>query len=113
MILGGAATPANTWPGTLPAHFNLEGFSLTPKINAIQTTVDSGPVYQRPKSTGSIDLVTASNIMTLEELAIFWTFYQTALVQGSLPFIKVHPITKVNAVMQFDVTKPPTVVMLS
>lgn len=113
MIMNGATIPANTWPGTLPAQFNLEGFSLVPKINAVQTTVDSGPVYQRPKSTITIDSVSATNIMTLAELATFWTFYQTSLVQGSLPFVKVHPITKVNTVMQFDVTSPPSVAMLT
>jgi len=108
-ILYNHATPATSWPATLPDSFLINGSSITPKIRAVRTDMESGPAYQRMTSTARIDTFVASILIDKSKYTDWTTFYETTLAGGSMPFNHTHPLDGSTVVMRFDVTKPPTV----
>lgn len=47
--------------------------------------------------------------MTTTQLAVFYTFYETTLKDGSLPFDWIHPVTGTTYVWHFDGREAPKV----
>ena len=107
-VIGGAAASTITWPATtLPQKLQHQGFSITPVSNSVRTKVESGPVYQRPRYSTTVETVVGSIIVTPTQATAFWTFYNTTLGGGSLRFNWKHPVSGVAAVCQFNTEEPP------
>src|SRR5262245_34347465 len=84
------------WPSTLPQCPNLNGFEEQKQINVAAFTPDVGFPKQRRRSTASGWATEVVFRMSNAQVLTFYTFYETTLYDGTLPFTWAHPITKVS-----------------
>jgi len=112
-IIYGTPSTTLSWPSTLPQAFLLNGFNLAPTNSAIKSDTDSGPSYQRPRFSVSMDTLKGSMAMSKDQVSLFWTFYNTTLMMGALQFTMSHPFSGVTLTFQFDTSQPPQVVSMN
>lgn len=74
------------WPASLPKAPLLQGFSRVPADNVVRTDNETGPPDSRPRSTASVEVVTATYRMTAAQFETFKTFWRSSLAQGALAF---------------------------
>lgn len=78
--------PNATWPGTLPASFQADGYEEGGKENMLRSNMDAGPAKMRRRFTAAVRPVQGIIVVDETQLATFKTFYGTTLKDGSLPF---------------------------
>lgn len=95
---------AVNWPATLPQQ--PASYSEEPQSITIRTQPDSGPSKSRKRFTKPKRTAQMSFLLTLEQWAIFDTFYYTTLDGGAFPMNFVHPWTGVSKEMM--ISKEPS-----
>ena len=85
---------AIAWPSTLQQLLSEANFSYEIADTAIRTDMEIGPQKVRRRFTRPVNSLTGSIYLTMEEFNFFYTFYNTTLNGGVLPFEYYHPITK-------------------
>ena len=95
------------WPATLPQCPILNGFQEQPQPNVVQFKPDVGTPKQRRRSTAKGWLTSMTFRMTNAQVLTFYTFYETTLKDGSLPFTLPHPISKVSYEWMFTQGEEP------
>lgn len=93
------------WPSTLPCYPIDGSFAETPQRNVVKFSPETGPPIYRRRSTANGSLASLQWKFSKAELALFRTFYETDLVDGTLPFTMEHPTTDVVYSWAFD-TEP-------
>jgi hypothetical protein len=95
------------WPVTIPQDLLVDGYGeATPDV-AIKSNMDVGPAKVRRRTTAAVRPITGKMVMTLTELGLFKSFYNTDLLGGSLRFDWTDPYDGSTAVeMRF--TAPPS-----
>lgn len=86
----------DVWPVSLPQLVLRDGYAETEPDVIRRTEMDEGPAKQRPRFTVGIRPFLVQLEMDLDQVAIFETFYEATLKDGSLPFTWKHPRTQVN-----------------
>lgn len=94
------------WPTTLPQILRLFTYAASMQDGSVRTAMDAGPDFVRPRFTRVTEYKSGDMIMTSAQLAIFRTFYQTTLLNGSQWFDWLHPET--GAAAEFRFMAPPT-----
>mgnify|MGYP000884912405 FL=1 len=84
------------WPVGLPQIPLRDGYVETEPNVIKRTDMDEGPAKQRPRFTVGIRPFLVQLEMDLDQVAIFETFYEDTLKDGTLPFTWKHPRTQVN-----------------
>ena len=97
------------WPSTLPQCPNLNDFSEERQPNTIAFAPDVGTPKMRRRSTAVSTKTTVAFRMTTAQRAAFNTFYETTIVDGTLPFTWAHPITKVSYTWVFKPNEVPKI----
>jgi len=87
---------AASWPSTLPQCPNLTEWQEEPQPNVADSNAPVGLPRKARRSTAKTWIVDATFRMTNEQLLTFKTFFETTLLDGSLPFNWAHPITLVS-----------------
>ena len=96
-----------TWPATLPQRLLLSGYSESPANVLSRTSMDMGPAKQARRGTAGVRPVNGKQIQTKTQLTALLTFYNTTLLNGSLRFSWVEPLSSTTAAeMRF--TEVPT-----
>lgn len=91
----------DVWPATLPQYVLQDGYA-EPEPDVIRRTeMDEGPAKQRPRCTVGIRPFLMQIEVDLDQVAIFQTFYEDTLKDGTLPFSWKHPRTQVNTNFRF------------
>jgi len=97
---------ATPWPATLPQCPTLN-ISEQRQRNIVAFQPDVGVAKMRRRST-AVGVMTAMSFrLTTAQVATFDTFYETTLLDGTLPFDLAHPITKVNYSWIYDSKDAP------
>lgn len=91
-----------TWPTSLPCYPVDGTFTETPQRNVARFQPEIGPSMTRRRSTANGSLASLTWKMNKAELAIFMTFYETELKDGSLSFSMKHPITDYSHSWSFE-----------
>lgn len=63
--------------------------------------MDEGPAKQRPRFTVGIRPFLVQVELDVDQVAIFQTFYEDTLKDGTIPFSWKHPRTQVNTDFRF------------
>lgn len=90
-----------TWPAGLPQYLLVAGFSRRFRKNKIRTPMEYGPVKQRRRGTSApapikgVIQLKAGQVSTLE------AFHDTTLVDGTLPFDWVEPVSQTAVTCRF------------
>lgn len=95
------------WPGTIPSEPEQGSYSEQVVSNLGAFQPDVGPPTTLRRSTIKGTKIQAVFFMTSAELALFRTFFETTLGDGSLPFTWVNPIYGVSNKYMFDPNSPP------
>lgn len=90
-----------TWPETIPQCPTLEGYSETPMDNRLVSNVDAGPRKIRRRFTAVPISVSERYIMNKTEFLAFRDWYRDETKDGSLRFIKKHPIDGLDKEYRF------------
>jgi hypothetical protein len=93
------------WPSTLPAAPVFGGFTEQRQTNVAAFNPDVGPPKYRRRSTAVGVPTSAIFWMTPTQVADFDTFFETTLVDGTLPFTWDHPLSGTNYTWMFDQSK--------
>ena len=80
-----------TWPASLPA-FNVDGYTRRPQTQGVRFEPDFGPAKQRRRTRSGPQKLALTLDVDATQLATFWTFWETDLAGGSLPFLLVDPV---------------------
>lgn len=92
---------ATPWPAELQQLLLQDGFSYNIGDQKLTSSVDVGPNKIRRTSTRSIDSLAGAIFLTVEQYAIFRTFYDTTINGGITPFTATHPIKFIPADFRF------------
>jgi hypothetical protein len=94
-----------SWPASLPAFVDQQGYSETlPDVN-IESPMEAGPPKVRPRTTVNWTPFTMSMRLTRAQYDVFVGFFNGTLSYGSRRFDWVHPYTRLPVTMRFR--KPP------
>jgi len=94
---------AINWPSSLPTgEPESQGWSRRLDDNVVRYPVEVGAPKRRRRSTAADYLVSAAFQLTTEQLETFWAFYRDTLVDGVHAFNMIDPVTRENAVYQFE-----------
>lgn len=89
------------FPSTLQQFINQQGFSLSKGPTVIRSSPDTGPVKMRRRFTRSVDRMSVTLYLDLDQFNTFETFYNTTTNAGVTPFDLDHPITGVTREYRF------------
>jgi hypothetical protein len=92
---------AQAWPISLQQILNQANFGIEIGDTVLRTDMDVGPKKFRRRFTKGIDVFTASINLDMDEYTTFYTFFNTTLNGGTLPFTYNHPITQVPTDFRF------------
>ena len=95
-----------TWPSDLPQCPNLE-FTEQRQTNLAAFAPEVGPPKMRRRSTAVAVLTSVAFRFTNAQMLSFNVFFETTLMDGSLPFDWPHPVTKVTYSWVFDSKAAP------
>jgi len=98
-----------SWPGGLPQRPIYGGFTEVRQRNLAMFAPEVGPPKARRRSTAVGVPTSATFEMTDAQLATFKTFFETTLVDGSLPFTWTHPVDGASYSWMFDVQEAPQI----
>lgn len=99
------------WPATLQQSFCTEDMSIVKDDNIIRSEVSMGKPKRRRRYTSEREIFKGSFILkSVTEYNTFMAFYNTTLVDGSLPFEHDHPVT--GSTKDFEFTEVPTIAPL-
>ena len=73
----------NQWPTTLPQYLRLQGYAQTRVNDTIRSTMGYGPDKVRRRTTGTIENIQGTLVLTDAQLAILLNFYEDILTSGS------------------------------
>lgn len=85
--------PIPSWPADLPQNILAQGYKGELPNNLLRTSMDVGPAQVRRRGTVATQPVTGNILVTPTELAALIAFYETTLLDGSLRFRWVDPLT--------------------
>lgn len=101
---------SQAWPGTLQQLLSEANFGLSIGDTVLRSDMDVGPQKVRRRFTKGVNTFSASIYLTVAEYTIFYTFFNTTLNGGTLPFTFNHPITQVPTDFRFK--SPPKIASL-
>jgi len=81
------------WPSELPQNILAQGYKGGLPNNLLRQPMGVGPAKVRRRGTVAVEPVTGNILCTPTELAALITFYETTLLDGSLRFRWVDPLT--------------------
>lgn len=90
------------WPGSLPTSFLMEGASVMPRAQSIETEMEVGPPKSRRRTSTDVTDFPAQLVLTGTQVATLETFYTTTTNGGADTWTHVHPITGASANFQFS-----------
>lgn len=97
-----------TWPGTLPAEFELTGPVRQPKdLAVLHFKTDIGPGMTRARSAIVEEVYSVVFRFSATQYATFDTFFYSTLGNGVLPFTMANPITSTTDRFRFDPEQRP------
>jgi hypothetical protein len=85
---------AQAWPSSLQQLLSEANFAYEIADTALRTDMDIGPQKVRRRFTRPVNSLNGSIYLTTDQFGFFYTFYNTTLNGGVLPFEFLHPITK-------------------
>lgn len=91
----------DVWPVGLPQLVLRDGYAETEPDVIRRTEMDEGPAKQRPRFTVGIRPFLVQVELDVDQVAIFQTFYEDTLKDGTIPFSWKHPRTQVNTDFRF------------
>lgn len=91
----------DVWPVGLPQLVLRDGYAETEPDVIRRTEMDEGPAKQRPRFTVGIRPFLVQIEVDVDQVAIFQTFYEDTLKDGTIPFSWKHPRTQVNTDFRF------------
>lgn len=91
----------DVWPVGLPQLVLRDGYAETEPDVIRRTEMDEGPAKQRPRFTVGIRPFLVQIEVDVDQVAIFQTFYEDTLEDGTIPFSWKHPRTQVNTDFRF------------
>ena len=92
---------ASAWPSSLQQAFNQGNFRLVKEDNVIRSEVSMGKEKRRRRYTSEREIFNGSIIVDGTDYAVFKAFFDTTLVDGTLPFEHDHPITGTTTDFEF------------
>lgn len=98
--------PTPTFPATLPQYVQEGGFSEQIQDQTIESQMDTGPAKIRRRFTKSLRQFSLQMMLTPAQTDTFEAFWQDDCKGGSLPFVWVHPRTRVPSTMRFRLPAP-------
>lgn len=90
------------WPVGLPQTPEYQAWSEKPQRNVATFQPEVGPPKQRRRSTANGAIAQAVFLMTDAQIAIFDTFYEDTLADGTIPFTWDHPVTGIEYTWSFE-----------
>jgi len=105
--------PTSIWPATLPQCPALNSWNETTQTNLIQFKPEVGPQKIRRKTVQKNWLGTAEFKLSNAQLATFKSFYETALQDGTLPFVWPHPVNKTSYTWTFVPSETPEITRMT
>lgn len=75
------------WPSDLPLDIDQSGFGLSRPEGRLRSKTSTGPGKSRRISTAAPALVSASMVLSTNDVARFERFYEEELLNGTLPFV--------------------------
>lgn len=93
-----------SWPEELPQQM-LNGASIGDDESRLIQPMDAGPASVRNRFTAITQSVTTRMVLTGAQLAIFSTFFRTAINHGTNSFTWINPADNDPATIRFK-TKP-------
>ena len=100
------------WPSTIPQGPIYGGFTEVRQRNVASFSPDVGPPKMRRRSTAVGVNTQATFQFSDTDLATFNTFFETTLVDGTLPFTWTHPVTAVSYTWMFAPDQAPQIEIL-
>ncbi len=97
------------WPATIPQCPILNAFSEQRRRNIAAFSPPVGRAKLGLRSTAASVMTSVAFRMTTTQLAAFYTFYETTLKDGVLPFDWVHPVTGTTYTWHFDGREAPKI----
>ena len=95
-----------TWPASLPQDVSSQNYKENPPDTLLRSAVDVGIAKQRSRTTGAARPITATLLLTLDQVETLDDFYKNELGFGALSFDWKHPRTNVPSTFRF--TSVPT-----
>lgn len=94
------------WPGTLPQNVSWQGYARRIVDSRVRTQMDAGPAKMRPRYRAAIiEHDTPIQYFTKAQWVLLETFYSTTLLNGTMPFDWLDPVT--GATVSFRFKTPP------
>lgn len=90
-----------TWPPSLPAHTEIEGYEETPPELAIRSPMDAGPAKTRRRFSAGPTAWTGALLLTPDQVTTLLDFWRETVAGGSLRFEWQHPRTGAAVEMRF------------
>lgn len=95
------------WPGSVNPYVLTSGHSESPETNIAEFQPSPGDPSRRRRVGIPTDIISMTVRMTTSQYADFKTFYDTTLLNGSLPFTRLRPRTGLTGTFKFT-GAPPT-----
>jgi hypothetical protein len=96
-----------SWPAApFPQEVIETGYSETPPVGSIRTSMDAGPVTIRRRTIANVRQIAGTLILAMAQVSTLDTFYVTTIHDGIDCFTWADPKTGVTAIMRF--VNPPT-----
>jgi hypothetical protein len=95
------------WPPTLPQCPILNGLGEQRQRHIMAFAPEVGPPKMKRRSTAVEVLTNLAFRMTNAQVLTFYTFYETTLSDGILPFDWPHPVTKISYTWVFEGKEAP------
>lgn len=101
-----------SWPETLPALFEVDGFSLDPVSNSTVIDTESGEPLSRNRFSGEMDQITGNLYrMTREQTIALRDFWRYDLKNGTLRFTFDDPLD--GSSTEYLMLAPPKITAMS
>jgi hypothetical protein len=91
---------AEAWPETLPRCLNA-GYSAGLPDGRLAYKPDTGPAIMRKRSSSAVSPLSGEMRMTRAQVAALKAFVETALLDGSLPFTFIDPVSGEEVLVRF------------
>jgi len=89
------------WPEELPKFVSTDGYGEAPVSQVLRTSMATGPQKQRRRVSKKIVNLSATVLMTTEQVEIFESFFDNDIGGGSLEFLFMSPRTQTEGTYRF------------